>query len=247
MARRPWHFAGRLLIRSAVAHDGAVQENWDSTWLRAAMLGVLLAAGAVLAAVLEVPDVEEARAWVDGAGRARWAAMVLALGLVLLAPVPRTALSILVGLVAGFGPGLAVALAGALLAALAAFGLSRTLGRSAVTRLAGARLARLDDLLDRRGFAAVLTGRLLPVVPFVVLSYAAGLTAIRWGPYVAATALGLVPSTVVQVGLGASAGAVASRVAPSTMLLLLAAAVVLAVLAGGAWHLRRRAVARRTG
>ena len=63
--------------------------------------------------------------------------MVLGLALVLLAPVPRSALSVLVGLVAGFGPGLAVALAGGLLAALAAFGLSRTLGRSAATRLAG--------------------------------------------------------------------------------------------------------------
>lgn len=247
MARSSRHIAGRLLIRLTVAHHGLVWRNRDSTWLRATVLGVLLVAGAVLAAVLDLPDVDEARAWVDGAGRARWAAMVAALALVLLAPVPRTALSILVGLVAGFGPGLAVALAGALLAALAAFGLSRMLGRSAAIRLAGARLARVDELLVRRGFAAVLTGRLLPVVPFVVLSYAAGLTAIRWGPYVAATALGLVPSTVVQVGIGASAGAVASRATPSTLLPLLAAAVVVVVLTGGAWHRRRRAVARRTG
>ena len=213
----------------------------DSTWLRAAALGVLLLAGAVLAVVLDLPDVEEARHWVDGAGRARWAAMVVALALVLLAPVPRTAVSILVGVVAGFWPGLAVALAGALLAALAAFGLSRTLGRAAVTRLAGARLGRVDALLARRGFAAVLAGRLLPVVPFVVLSYAAGLTAIGWRPYVVATALGLVPSTVVQVGIGASAGAMASYAAPSTLLPLAIAAVV--VVAVGAWHRRQRAAA----
>ncbi len=247
MARRPRHIAGRLLIRVAVGHHGAVQGKRDSTWLRAAVLGVLLVVGAVLAAILDLPDVEEVRAWVDGAGRARWAAMVVALALVLLAPVPRTALSILVGLVAGFGPGLAVALAGALLAALAAFGLSRTLGRSAATRLAGARLGRIDELLARRGFATVLTGRLLPVVPFVVLSYAAGLTATRWGPYVAATALGLVPSTVVQVGIGASVGAVASNATPLSLLPLSVAAVVVVVVAGGAWRRRQRAVARRTG
>ena len=172
--------------------------------------------------------------------------MVVVLGLVLLAPVPRTALSILVGVVAGFGPGLAVALAGALLAAVAAFGLSRTLGRSAATRLAGARLDRVDELLARRGFAAVLTGRLLPLVPFVVLSYAAGLTAIRWRHYVAATALGLLPSTVVQVGIGASAGAVADYATPSTLLLLgIAAAAV--VVGGGVWHRRQRAAARPIG
>ena len=78
-----------------------------------------------------------------------------------------------------------VALAGGLLAALAAFGLSRALGRPAVTRLAGPRLARVDRLMADRGFVAVLAGRLLPVVPFVVLSYGAGLTAIRWAPYAA--------------------------------------------------------------
>ena len=214
-------------------------------WLRAAVLGVLVAIGCVLALVVELPDVDEARAWVNGAGGAGWTAMVLGLALVLLTPVPRSAVSALVGLVAGFGPGLAVALAGGLLAALAAFGLSRTLGRSAATRLAGSRLARVDALMERRGFVAVLAGRLLPMVPFVVLSYGAGLTAIRWAPYAAGTALGLIPSTVVQVGIGASAGAVAAGATPLTVLPLVAAAFVLALLGAGAWRRRRRVVAAR--
>lgn len=218
----------------------------DHPWLRAAVLGALLVSGAVLASVLELPDVDRARAWVEGAGGARWTALVLTVAVVLLAPVPRTALSILVGVVAGFGPGLAVALAGALLAALAAFGLSRTLGRSAVTRLAGPRLGRVDDLLARRGFVAVLAARLLPVVPFVVLSYAAGLTGVRWRPYVAGTAVGLVPSTVVQVGIGASAGAVVTGATPLGLLPMLAVAVVLAGIAAGAWRSRRRTAANRS-
>ncbi len=142
---------------------------------------------------------------------------------------------------AGFGPGLAVALAGGLFAALVAFGLSRTLGRSAAIRLAGPRLGRVDELMGRRGFVAVLAGRLLPMMPFVVLSYGAGLTAVRWAPYVAGTALGLMPSTVVQVGIGASASAVVDHATPLTVLPLLGAAVVLAALAAGAWQRRRRA------
>ncbi len=215
----------------------------DGTWLRAAVLGVLLVLGTVLALTLDLPDVDEARAWVDGAGGAGWTAMVLGLALVLLAPVPRSALSVLVGLVAGFGAGVAVAFAGALLAAVAAFGLSRTLGRSAATRLAGPRLARVDDLMARRGFVAVLAGRLLPMVPFVVLSYGAGLTAIRWAPYVAGTAVGLVPSTVLQVGIGASATVVADRATPLTVLPLLGAVVVVAAFAARAWHRRRRVAA----
>jgi uncharacterized membrane protein YdjX (TVP38/TMEM64 family) len=217
-----------------------VRTTGDGSWLRAAGLVVLLALGVVIALTLDLPDVDAVRGWLDGAGGAGWAGLVLGLALLLLVPVPRSALSVLVGVVAGFGPGLAVALTAGLLAALAAFALSRTLGRSAVTRLAGTRLERVDALMVRRGFVAVLTGRLLPVVPFVVLSYAAGLTAMRLAPYLAGTALGLVPATVVQVGIGASAEAVVDRATPLTVLPLLAAVVVLGVLAAGAWHRRRR-------
>jgi uncharacterized membrane protein YdjX (TVP38/TMEM64 family) len=211
--------------------------------LRAAVLAVLLVGGGVVALTVHVPDVDVVRAWADGAGPAGWTAMVLGLAVVLLVPVPRSALSVLVGLVAGFGPGLAVAFAGALLAALAAFGLSRLLGRAAAARLAGARWGRVDELMARRGFVAVLTGRLLPMVPFVVLSYGAGLTGIRWAPYAAGTALGLVPSTVVQVGVGASAGAVVTGATPLTVVPVAVAAAVLAVLAAGAWRRRRGATA----
>ena len=214
----------------------------DGTWLRAAALGAILALAGILALVLELPDVDGVRAWVDGAGRAGWTAMALGLAVLLLAPVPRSALSVLVGVAVGFGPGLAIALAGGLLAALTAFALSRTLGRSAATRLAGARLGRVDELMARRGFVAVLVGRLLPIVPFVVLSYGAGLTAVRWPSYVAGTAIGLVPSTLVQVGVGASAGAVIAGATPLIVVPLLAAIGLLAALAAGGW---RRGSAQR--
>ncbi len=159
----------------------------------------------------------------------------------LLAPVPRSALSVLVGVVAGFWTGVGIAFAGGLLAAVAAFGLSRALGRSAAVRLAGPRLSRVDGLLTDRGFVAVLTGRLLPVVPFVVTSYGAGLTGVRFAPYLFGTALGLVPSTVVQVGIGASAGFVVDRA--SAFLVVPLAVVVLAALAVGTLLWRRRRVA----
>ena len=214
----------------------------DGTWLRAAVLGLLVAVGVVLALTVDLPTVGAVRAWVDGAGAPTWAALVLGLALVLLAPVPRSALSVLLGVVAGFGPGLAVALAGGLLGGLAAFGLGRALGRPAVTRLAGRRLARVDGLMTDRGFWALLVGRLTPVVPFVVLGYGAGLTAVRLAPYALATALGLVPSTVLQVGIGASAGALATWATTFTVVPVVAAAVlVLAGLAALAWRRRRAA------
>jgi uncharacterized membrane protein YdjX (TVP38/TMEM64 family) len=213
----------------------------DSTWVRAAVLGLVVALGLVLALTVDLPSVGAVRTWVDGAGGAAWAAMVLGLALLLLAPVPRSALSVLLGVVAGFGPGLAVALAGGLLGGLAAFGLSRALGRPAVTRLAGPRLGRVDRLMVDRGFWALLVGRLIPVVPFVVLSYGAGLTAVRLTPYALSTAIGLVPSTVVQVGIGASAGVLATWATTFTVVPVVVAALLVAGLGALARPRRRPA------
>jgi uncharacterized membrane protein YdjX (TVP38/TMEM64 family) len=217
-----------------------VRTTGDGTWLRAGLLVLLLAAGLVLAVTVDLPSVGTVRTWVDGAGGAGWTAMVLGVALVLLAPVPRSAVSVLVGLVAGFGVGLAVALAGALIAALVAFGLSRALGRSAAARLLGPRLDRVDRLMVDRGFASLLAGRMLPMVPFVVVSYGAGLTRARLSTYMLATAIGLVPGTVVQVGLGASAGFVVDQAATLTVVPLAAGLVLLVGLAVRASRRRRR-------
>jgi uncharacterized membrane protein YdjX (TVP38/TMEM64 family) len=230
-----------LLSRGTVRPPGSGADDVGvstSIWLRAALLGLLLAVGAVVAATVDLPDVAALRSWLAAAGGVGWVAMVLGLGVVLLAPVPRSVVSVLIGLVAGFWTGLAVALAGGLLGALAAFALSRTLGRPAVARFAGRRLARVDRLSVDRGFAAVLTGRLVPVVPFVVLSYGAGLTTVRPVSYASATALGLVPSTVLQVGIGASAGAIVAGATTVTVVLLV---VLLGVAAasGLVWWRRR--------
>jgi uncharacterized membrane protein YdjX (TVP38/TMEM64 family) len=104
-----------------------------------------------------------------------------------------------------------------------------------VTRLVGPRFERVDRMMIDRGFVAVLAGRLLPVMPFVVLSYGAGLTAIRLAPYALATAIGLVPSTIVQVGIGASAGVLADRATVVTVV-----TGVLAVLLLAGWGILAR-------
>ncbi len=208
--------------------------------LRLAALALVLVAGAAVAATVGVPGIEAVRATVERAGGAGWAVLVVGLALLLLGPVPRSATSVVLGAVLGFGAGLLVAFAGGLLGGQAAFALSRGLGRSTVLRLAGPRLGRVDEVLTGRGFSSVLLGRLLPVLPFVAVSYGAGLVGVRFLPYLAATALGLVPSTLVQVGLGASAGVVADGGPLLAVLPAATAAVVLSVLGSLLWRRRGR-------
>jgi uncharacterized membrane protein YdjX (TVP38/TMEM64 family) len=210
--------------------------------VRAGVLALLVAVGVVAVATVDLPAVDPARDWLDRAGPARPLLLALGVGVALLGPVPRTALSVLAGLVAGFWTGLAISLAGGMLGGAGAFLLGRTLGRPAVAALAGPRLARADRFLDARGFAAVLTLRLFPAAPFTVTSYAAGLSAVRPGPYLAATALGLLPSTVLQVGAGASVGSLDrwADVLTTPAATVLAAALLLAVTGLALWWRRRR-------
>jgi MYXO-CTERM domain-containing protein len=92
----------------------------------------------------------------------------------------------------------------------------------------------MDAVLARRGFVAVLGLRLVPLVPFTVLNYAAGLSAVRWSHYIAATALGIVPGTVALVALGAYGST------PASVPFVSAALGLLVLSALGAWAVRRR-------
>ena len=113
---------------------------------------------------------------------------------------PATPLTLAGGAIFGTALGSLLNWLGATLGATGSFLLARHLGRDAFRRLLGRwgdQLDRLDALGERRGFATVLRLRLIPVVPFNVLSFAAGLAGVGLRAFVAATALGIIPGTVI--------------------------------------------------
>lgn len=221
-----------------------------SWWLRLRLGAVVLVllAGATVALSVELPTVPGTRSWLDQGGAERLLAVVLGVALTLMTPVSRSALSVLIGAVVGFPAGLAVALAGGLLGGLAGFALSRWLGRAAVTHLAGARLATLNRLVGERGFTSVLAARLAPVAPFVVVSYAAGLSSVRLVPYLLGTAVGLVPWSVLYVGIGSSVTAIGSLTSLGDVVASLVVLASVGVLGAWFWWRRRhRPHAARSG
>lgn len=169
--------------------------------LVALLVLILVALG--LALVIGVPSTEQLREDVDNLGL--WAPVVFAAlyAVLTLAPLPLSVLTVAAGLLLGFGTGLVVVLVGAWSGAFLAFTLARGLGREAVERLAGTRITRLDDLLERRGLRAVLIGRLSMVVPFTLMNYSAGLSSVRTRDYVIGTVVGIVPGTAAYVAVGA--------------------------------------------
>ena len=141
----------------------------------------------------------EVAAALRGLGAAPWApaAFVLLYAVGTAVGAPGSALTLAGGAVFGLAWGSLWNWLGATAGACLAFGLARGLGREGVQRWLRGRAAALDARMGAHGFRTVLTLRLIPLVPFNALNFAAGLTRIRFLDYALATAVGIVPGTLI--------------------------------------------------
>ncbi|MEV6236001.1 TVP38/TMEM64 family protein [Lentzea sp. NPDC051838] len=163
------------------------------------LLVLLVVALAVAAQFVDIPDAAQLRERVGGAGPVAFLA-VCALGTAVFFPKPVLATA--AGLLFGIGWGSALAIAGFTAGAMIAFGIARTLGRDAVKGWLGERMRTIEEVFARDGVEATLVVRLLPIVPFTLANYGAGVTSVRPRHFALGTALGLVPSTVLAAVLG---------------------------------------------
>jgi uncharacterized membrane protein YdjX (TVP38/TMEM64 family) len=90
-----------------------------------------------------------------------------------------------------------------LLSALLAYWLAERFGRPLARRLIGKdRLARAEKLVDRGGAGVLLSLRVIPLIPFNAICYAAGITRVPLGRYAWTTVVGILPLTVLVTYLG---------------------------------------------
>ena len=203
-------------------------------WWRLSAFVVVVVTAFIVALTVDLPSAAALRRMIEETG---WAAPAVFVGLyavVTLAPVPKNVLSALGGLLFGLLPGVLLVLAAALVGASVAFALGRGLGRDSVERLTSTRVHEVDALLARRGLVAVVAVRLVPVVPFTAINYAAGLTGVRTRDYLLGTAVGIVPGTVAYVTLGTYGST------PGAWPFLASAAALVALSVGGVLVARRR-------
>lgn len=206
----------------------------SSPRLRLTTLAVALLGGSALVLLAGGPgsgDVEEAVRAAGALGPIVFAALYALLTVLLF---PGAIGSVAAGALFGAAAGTALTVAGATLGATAAFLLGRRLGRRDVERISGRRLRGLDAWLLRRGFLAVLWARLVPIVPFNLLNYGAGLTGVTTRDYVLATAVGIVPGSFAYAALGSSA------TEPTSPLFLGALGLLAALTLAGTVASRRR-------
>jgi uncharacterized membrane protein YdjX (TVP38/TMEM64 family) len=121
-----------------------------------------------------------------------------------LALLPSTPLNISGGLL--FGPWLGIlwTSVGAVVAAAIAFLFSRTIGRPVMEKRLAGQWQVMDAEIHRGGLFYMFAIRLIPVMPYGIVNFAAGLTSIRFRDYLMGTTLGTVPSVLPFVLIGSS-------------------------------------------
>ncbi|MFZ2173830.1 MAG: TVP38/TMEM64 family protein [Rhodococcus sp. (in: high G+C Gram-positive bacteria)] len=201
--------------------------------LKLVILAVVVVAGAVVAATVEIPDPASVRDRFAAAGVWGVLVFVLLYAALTVTPFPASALTVASGLLFGLVTGALVVVVAATVGAWIAYRLARSLGRGSIARIEWSKVRALNAMLERRGLSAVLAVRLIPLFPFGLVNYAAGLSSVRQRDYLIGTAVGIIPGTIGYTALGAYG--------TSPLSWPFAAAVAAVVLvSGGSGYLARR-------
>lgn len=166
----------------------------------------LLVGGAALftaAMLVPLPTPQQMQDWATSVGPIFPLLFFVVHALVTVAPVPRTVLTVSAGVL--FGPALGIVLAASATTVSAALAilLVRALDRDRVAaHLTHPAVRSIDERLERRGWLAVGSLRLIAFAPFSVINYCCALSSIRFWPYLIATVIGILPGTIGTVILG---------------------------------------------
>ncbi|MCY7337294.1 MAG: TVP38/TMEM64 family protein [Chamaesiphon sp.] len=116
---------------------------------------------------------------------------------------PSTPLNLTGGAIFGAVWGTVWTSIAAILAAVLAFGFSRTIGRSLIEKKLAGKWESIDREMQQGGFFYMFAIRLLPLIPYGIVNFAAGLTSIKFRDYFLGTLLGTVPGILPFVMMGA--------------------------------------------
>ncbi|MGH3970804.1 MAG: TVP38/TMEM64 family protein [Mycobacterium sp.] len=196
-------------------------------------------AGLIAVALLvHLPTAVQLRDWASSVGPWFPLAFLGAHIVMTVLPFPRTAFTLAAGLLFGPVQGVALAVFASTVSAVIALVLVRLAGWQLRRLVRHQAVETLDARLRDRGWPAVMSLRLIPAVPFSVLNYAAGASAVRVLPYTLATLVGLFPGTAAVVILG---DALTGDVSPLLFLVSLCTGIVgLALLCYEIRHHRRQ-------
>lgn len=134
-----------------------------------------------------------------------WSPLALGGLYLLLAPLglPMSPLVFAGGAVFGFARGALYNFLGLYCGAVASFMLARGLGHELIAHYLGERLKRVERMVARQGFWTLVRVRLVPA-PFALINYGMAFAGVRLPSFLASTALGLIPTTLLYTWIAAT-------------------------------------------
>ncbi len=179
--------------------------NWlKKYWKWIALVAVLIALSTATAFLPVKEWVKAFSDWVQTLGAL---GVLLFIGVYALATVlflPGWIFTVAAGLIYGVIGGTAVALAGAIIGSTLAFLCGRYLVRKRVEAATkgNKKFAAIDKAIGDQGWKIVGLLRLSPLIPFNLSNYFYGVTSVGFVPYVVASAVGMIPGTLLYAYLG---------------------------------------------
>jgi uncharacterized membrane protein YdjX (TVP38/TMEM64 family) len=142
------------------------------------------------------------------------------------------------GFAYGFFPALALVTVGWLLNGLVCWAIGRSIARPLLDRWFGVeRFERVERSIERGGATLLIAMRLIPILPFSIVSYAAGAARVPLGRFLWTTAVGYLPITALSVYFGTRL----EDLSLTDPLVLGSGLALLALLGAGHWTMRRQA------
>lgn len=164
----------------------------------------------------------------DVRGIAIW--FVLAYALIAGLGLPATFLTLAGGAIFGTALGSGLNWIGAVAGAIVGHTLAKQMGSDGLKRLLGKNATKLESFSKRLTFATILRLRLIPVTPFNLLNFASGLARVPLRAYVPATAIGILPGTIIYTFFSDSLiGGVAGAKTHALLRMSIAAALLILI------------------
>jgi uncharacterized membrane protein YdjX (TVP38/TMEM64 family) len=183
-------------------------------------------------------DSEEVRTRLDDLGLAG-PLLILALALIhAFVFYPAEIVDAAAGFAYGFFPALLLVMTGWLLSGLLCYAIGRSLARPLLDRWLGTeRFERTEAMIERGGVTLLIAVRLIPIVPFSLVCYAAGAARVPTWRFIWTTVVGYLPITALSVYFGTKL----EGLELTDPIVLGSAAALLALLLCGHWFVRRQA------
>jgi uncharacterized membrane protein YdjX (TVP38/TMEM64 family) len=170
----------------------------------------LVAYGALVGVVLatmfltgSLPSPDEVRDWGDGLGDLGYVAFV-PLFVVVNFAITWPILAGAAGLLFGTAIGAPLALAGVTAASVLQMFIARRLAGGHHGSLLPERTRAIEEFLTRHGAVSVMESRIVPLLPYGIVNFSAGLTQLRYRDLALGTVIGAAPKVFAYTALGGS-------------------------------------------